>query len=186
MTEQEIMQNLKDKLEKAKEKLTGELNTIRAGAASPMLLDRVFVDYYETPTPLKALANTAATDGSTLVVTPFDPSNLKAIEKGISDADLGVTATNDGKVIRIAVPKPTEEMRKKLVKEVKSFLEDGRIHLRQARQKAISGFEGLEKAGEFTEDDVKSSKKDVQKVIDAAEKEIEEMAAKKESALLSI
>jgi len=186
MTESEITKTLEEKVTRAKEKLASELNTIRAGKANPTLLDRVYVDYYETPTPLKSLANTAAIDPVTLSVSPFDPTNLKAIEKGIVDADLGVTTVNDGKVVRITIPKPTEERRKELAKEVKKFLEEARISLRGARHKANEGFERLEKDGEFTEDDVKSSKKGVQKLIDAAEGDIEEATKKKEAELLEI
>jgi ribosome recycling factor len=186
MDEQQIKDHLTEKLGKAQEKLAANLNTVRAGKANPALLDRVFVDYYDTPTPLKALANTAAIDGNTLVVTPFDAGNLKAIEKGIVSENLGVTVTNDGKVVRIAVPQLTEERRQELVKTVKGFAEDAKIAVRNARREANEAYEKMEKADELTEDDLKHERKEVQKAVDAAVGQIEQAVSKKEQDLLII
>jgi ribosome recycling factor len=186
MNEAEIKKRLSDRLERAKERFSAELNTVRAGRANPSLLDRVFVEYYETPTPLKSLANIAAPDPASLLVSPFDPANLKAIERGIADADLGVAISNDGKVIRLSLPKLTEERRKELTKVVKKFTEDAKIAIRNERRTANEALKKLEKEGEYTEDDLHSEEKEVQKKVDDAIRKIEEAAAIKEKELVEL
>lgn len=182
----EIIKKLKEDINKTKENLNSNLNTVRAGSANPALLDKVSVIYYETPTPLKALANIAALDAKTLIVTPFDVSNVGAIEKGISDANLGVTATNDGKVVRISVPSLTEEKRKDLIKVVKDFLEEARVSIRNERRNANEHFKKMEKDGEFTEDDLRDAEKEVQKLVNDAVNEFEQTVKSKEEELLVV
>lgn len=186
MNEQEILGKLREGLEKSKTNLVSNLNSIRAGRANPALLDKVTVIYYDTPTPLKSLANISAPDGSTLIVTPFDANALKDIEKGISDANLGVSTSNDGKVIRLSVPPLTEEKRKEFAKEVKTYGEEAKIAIRSSRNDANKRFKALKEEGEFTEDDLKSSEKGVQKLVDEAAHSIDKLVSEKEQEILSL
>lgn len=182
----QIQKSLEEKLKKSIESLKSELNAVRAGRANPALLDRVEVDYYGTPTPLKQLSTIAAADPRTLVVTPFDPQAMKDIEKAILSANIGINPVNDGKVVRLSIPQLTEERRKELAKQVKAIGEEAKVAARNIRRKANDDIKKEEKAGELTEDDVKESLDDVQKATDKTIKDIENIIAEKEKEIMEV
>ena len=130
----ELLADAKERMAKSVESSRGELATVRTGRASPHLLDRITVDYYGNPTPLKQLANVAASDARLLTVTPFDKSALGAIEKSIQESDVGLTPSNDGNVIRLQIPEMTEERRREMVKVARHLAEEGRVAIRNVRR----------------------------------------------------
>ncbi|MBM6990839.1 ribosome recycling factor [Mobilibacterium timonense] len=177
---------LEEKIGATKENLKENLNTIRAGRANPSLLDRVTVDYYGSPTPLKALANVSVPDPRTLLITPFDPKSISNIEKGINEANIGINPSNDGKVIRLAMPTLTEERRKELTKSVKKYGEEAKVAIRNVRREENEALKKQQKDGELTEDDVKSAMNDIQKTVDKAIKDIDEMVAAKDKEVMAV
>ena len=177
---------LEEKIQATKDNLKENLNTIRAGRANPALLDKVLVDYYGSPTPIKALANVSVPDPRTLLVTPFDPKSLSNIEKGINEANIGINPSNDGKVIRLVVPTLTEERRKELTKSVKKYGEEAKVAIRNVRREVNESLKKQQKDGELTEDDVKAALNDTQKVIDKAIKDIDEMVAAKDKEVMAV
>lgn len=177
---------LEEKIQATKDNLKENLNTIRAGRANPALLDKVMVDYYGSPTPIKALANVSVPDPRTLMVTPFDPKSLSNIEKGINEANIGINPSNDGKVIRLVVPTLTEERRKELTKSVKKYGEEAKVAIRNVRREVNESLKKQQKDGELTEDDVKAALNDTQKVIDKAIKDIDEMVAAKDKEVMAV
>ncbi|WP_270302259.1 ribosome recycling factor [Baileyella intestinalis] len=177
---------LEEKIQATKDNLKENLNTIRAGRANPALLDKVMVDYYGSPTPIKALANVSVPDPRTLLVTPFDPKSLSNIEKGINEANIGINPSNDGKVIRLVVPTLTEERRKELTKSVKKYGEEAKVAIRNVRREVNESLKKQQKDGELTEDDVKTALNDTQKVIDKAIKDIDEMVAAKDKEVMAV
>ena len=177
---------LEERIESTKRHLKENLNTVRAGRANPALLDKIMVDYYGTPTPLKSLANISVPDPRTLMITPFDPQAVADIERGINEANIGITPANDGKVIRLAVPHLTEERRKELTKVVKGYGEDAKVAIRNMRRDINEELKKAEKAGELTEDDLKKDLEDTQKTVENAMKEIDEMIAEKEKELMEV
>jgi ribosome recycling factor len=185
MSEQ-VLTTLEEKLSKSKDNLKEELNAVRAGRANPALLDRVEVNYYGTPTPLKQLANVSAPDPRTLMVTPFDPKSVGDIEKAILAANIGINPANDGKAVRLSIPQLTEERRKELAKQAKSIGEEAKVAARNLRRKANDDIKKEEKAGELTEDDVKESLDDIQKITDKAIKEIDEIVAGKAKEIMEV
>ena len=144
------------------------------------------VDYYGSPTPIKALANVSVPDPRTLLVTPFDPKSLSNIEKGINEANIGINPSNDGKVIRLVVPTLTEERRKELTKSVKKYGEEAKVAIRNVRREVNESLKKQQKDGELTEDDVKAALNDTQKVIDKAIKDIDEMVAAKDKEVMAV
>lgn len=177
---------LEEKIEKSKAHLKEELATVRAGKANPALVDRVMVEYYGTPTPLKSLANISVPDPRTLMISPFDPKAIPEIEKGINKADIGITPANDGKVIRLTIPQVTEERRKELTKTVKKIGEESKVAIRNLRREANDELKKEQKNGELTEDDLKSEMEEVQKIIDKAVKEVDSMVADKEKEIMEV
>ena len=175
-----------DKMTKTINNLDGELATIRAGRANPHVLDKLAVDYYGTPTPLKALANISVPEPRTLLISPFDPKSIPDIEKGINAANIGINPVNDGKAIRLQIPQVTEERRKELTKIVKKMGEETKVAVRNLRREANDKVKKMEKAGDFTEDDAKSTLDDIQKDIDKAVKSIDEIVAAKEKEILEV
>ncbi len=178
--------NMQEKIEKTKSVLKEELNTVRAGRANPTLLDKVTVDYYGTPTPLKNLSNISVPDPRMLMITPFDPKSVNDIEHAINAANLGMTPTNDGKVIRIEVPQLTEERRKELTKTTKKMGEEAKVAVRNLRRDANDGLKKQQKAGKISEDELKGELEEVQKKVDKAVKEIDEMIAAKDREILEV
>jgi ribosome recycling factor len=166
--------------------LKQELNTVRAGRANAALLDQISVDYYGTQTPVKNLSNISVPDPRTLMITPFDPSSIKAIEKAIMTSNLGINPTNDGRNIRLVIPVVTEERRKELTKIIKKMGEDSKVAVRNSRRDANDTIKKLEKAGELTEDDVKDEQEEVQKMTEKCMKEIDSIVSAKEKELMEI
>ncbi|WP_312353529.1 ribosome recycling factor [Aminipila sp.] len=181
-----VQEILEQKMSKTISVLKEELNTVRAGRANPALLDKVTVDYYGSPTPLKNLANISAPEPRTLLISPFDPKSISDIEKAINAANLGMNPSNDGKIIRMGVPQLTEERRKELSKSVKKYGEDAKIAVRNERRDANDELKKQEKAGEITEDDLKKQLDQIQKKIDKAVKDIDDIIAAKEKEILEV
>ncbi|WP_239254208.1 ribosome recycling factor [Listeria ilorinensis] len=182
----EVLQKSKEKMQKAEQALSRELGTIRAGRANASLLDRVTVDYYGAPTPVNQLASITVPEARLLMITPFDKTILEDIEKAIFKADLGLSPNNDGSVIRLAIPALTEERRKELVKEVKKEAEEAKVAIRNVRRDANDELKKLEKAGDITEDDLRSYGEDVQKLTDDSIKEIDQIAKSKEAEIMEV
>lgn len=182
----QVHQILEEKMEKTLSVLKEDLGVIRAGRANPTLLDKVVVDYYGTPTPLKQMAGVSAPEPRMIVVQPWDKSALKDIEKAIQISDMGFNPTNDGTQIRIAVPQLTEERRKELTKLVAKTGENAKIALRNERREANDKLKKQEKEGEISEDDCKKMIDEVQKIIDKYSKSVDEMVAKKDKEIMEV
>ena len=177
---------LDEKIEKTISVLKEEMGTVRAGRANAALVDKVMVDYYGTPTPLKSLANISVPEPRTLLISPFDPKSIPNIEKAINVANIGINPVNDGKVVRLQIPQVTEERRKELTKIVKKLGEDAKVAVRNLRRDANDNVKKMEKAGDFTEDDAKSTLEDIQKEIDKAVKHIDEIVANKDKEIMEV
>ena len=173
-----------DKMQKTIDSLISEFGTIRAGRASASVLDKVTVDYYGTQTPLNQVGSISVPEPRMLVVQPWDPSLLKAIEKAILASDVGITPTNDGKSIRLAFPPLTEERRKELTKLVRKYAEEGKVAVRNVRREAVDAFKAMKKKSEITEDDLKICEKDMQDLTDKYVKKVDEVSATKEKELM--
>lgn len=182
----EIMKDLRERMTQAVQAFTRNLATVRAGRANPSLLDTIFVDYYGASTPLNQLANVTAPEARLLVITPYDKTAIGDIEKAIQKADLGLTPSNDGDVIRISIPPLTEERRKELVKVVGKFAEESRIQVRNIRRDANDQLRKLEKEGELTEDELRISQDEVQKETDQFIGEIDRLMKEKEEEIMEV
>lgn len=179
--------SIEDKMLKCVDSNQNQLNTLRAGGANPALLDRVFVDYFGTMTPLNQVARVAASSSQQLIVEPFDKSLCKEIEKAISDANLNLTPTNDGSgVVRINIPPLTEERRKDLAKQAKTVSEDGKVAIRNVRRDAVDKIKKEEKDKIISKDDSKGFQDDLQKITDDYVKKLEAILKKKEQDLMKI
>jgi ribosome recycling factor len=163
-----------------------EFNTVRTGRASTALLDRITVDYYGTPTPLANMASISAPEPRLISVQPYDPSQIKAIEKVIMESDLGLTPSNDGKVVRLPIPSLTEERRKELVKVVRRLGEDGKVAIRNVRRDVMKHLEELVKNGEVGDDEERRAEGAVQKLTDDHVKKIDEMLKNKEAEIMEV
>ena len=175
-----------EKMTKTVSALEGELATIRAGRANPAVLDKILVDYYGTPTPIQQMAAVSVSEARILVIQPWDRSTISAIERAIQKSDLGINPNDDGTVIRIAFPQPTEERRRELCKEVHKYAEEAKVAIRAIRRDANETFKAQRKKSELTEDDVKDLEKDIQTLTDNFIKEIDKIAAAKEKEILEI
>jgi ribosome recycling factor len=180
----DLLQDARDRMGKSIEATRHELATVRTGRASPHLLDRVQVDYYGASTPLKQLANVAATEARLLTITPYDKSAIKQIEKAILESDLGLTPSNDGNLIRLTIPELTEERRKELVKVVHGLAEEGRVAIRNIRRDCMHDLRELRKEGEVGEDEERRAEAELQKLTDGRVAEIEELLKGKEEEIL--
>ena len=176
----------KEKMNKSINALSNEFASIRAGRANPAVLDKVLVDYYGSPTPVNQMAAVSVSEARILVIQPWDKTTLKLIEKAILASDIGITPTNDGKVLRLAFPQPTEERRKELVKKVKADGEEAKVTVRNARRDALDKLKAMKKNSEITEDDMKSIEKDLQKVTDKAVDDIDAVVADKEKEIMTV
>lgn len=185
MTKQVIDQT-KDKMEKSVQAFSREIATIRAGRASASLLDKITVDYYGAPTPINQLAGVSTPEARLLVIQPYDKTALGDIEKAIMKSDLGISPTNDGSVIRLAIPALTEERRRDLAKLVKKEAEDAKVHIRNVRRDGNEDLKKLEKNGEITEDDLRSFQEDVQKLTDQFIAKIDDLAKDKENEIMEV
>lgn len=181
-----IIETAKERFTQSHHSLAREYASIRAGRANASLLDRIQVDYYGAPTPLNQLASITVSEARVLLISPFDKSSIKDIERALNASDLGITPANDGSVIRLVIPALTEETRKELAKEVKKVGETAKVSIRNIRRDAMDEAKKQEKAKEITEDELKALEKDIQKATDEAVKEIDRMTADKEKELLSV
>src|SRR5829696_6941799 len=182
----EFLADARDRMQKSVESTRNELGTIRTGRASPHLLDRLVIDYYGAQTPLKQLAQVAATDARMLTVTPYDKSSIGTIEKAVMESDLGLTPSNDGNVIRLSIPELTEERRKELVKIVHQVAEDGRVAVRNIRRDVMHDLRELKKEGEAGSDEEHHGETELQKATDAAIGEIDSLLKGKEEEILEV
>jgi ribosome recycling factor len=182
----ELLADARDRMTKSVEACRHELATVRTGRASPHLLDRVVVDYYGAETPLRQLAQVAATDARLLTLTPYDKSSIKAIEKAILESDLGLTPSNDGNVIRLQIPELNEERRRDLVKVVHNVAEEGRIAVRNIRRDVMHDLRELKKEGDVGEDDERRAEAELQKRTDGAVAEIDGLLKGKEEEILEV
>ena len=163
-----------------------EFNSVRTGRASAALLDRIQIDYYGTPTPLRNLATINVPEPRLLTVQPFDPTSIKAIEKAIQESDLGLTPSNDGKLIRLAIPQLTEERRKELVKIVHRLAEDGKVAVRNVRRDAITHLKQMVDNGEVGADEEHRGEDRVQKLTDDHVHRIDDLLKKKEAEIMEV
>lgn len=182
----QVKKNTEEKMIKTLNALENEFAAIRAGRANPAVLNKINADYYGSPTPVNQMAAVSVAEARVLVIQPYDPSGLKAIEKAILASDIGITPANDGKVIRLTFPQLTEERRKDLVKQIKKLGEDSKVSIRNIRRDAIDKFKTMKKNSEITEDDMKSCEEDVQKLTDKYCAEIDKAVSVKEKEIMSI
>src|SRR5213079_2401454 len=169
------------RMDKSVEAIVHEFNSVRTGRASAALLDRIHVDYYGQRTPLKQLATINVPEPRMLTIQPFDPTSLKTIEKSIQESDLGLTPSNDGKMIRLPIPQLTEERRKELVKVVRNMAEDHRVAVREIRRDAMRHLKELVDKGEVGADDEHRAEGRVQELTDEHTKQIDELLKHKET-----
>ena len=175
-----------EKMGKTVANLDGELKTIRAGRANPHVLDRITAECYGTEMPINQLGNIATPEARVIVISPYDATTLKAIEKAINASDLGIHPTNDGKVIRLIFPELTEERRKSLTKDIKKKGEESKVAVRNIRRDAIDAVKKLEKGGEITEDELKKLEDEVQKLTDKHIADIDKLVELKNKDIMSI
>lgn len=183
---EEIMLVLDDKLSKTVSVLKEDFTVIRAGRANPHILDRVNVDYYGAPTPINQTANISVQEGRCLVISPWDVSILKNIEKAILVSDIGLTPTNDGKVIRLVFPELTEERRKELVKKIRKMGEDAKVAERNVRREAMEALKKLKGDKSISEDEFSAYEKDVEKQVADAVAKIDAAVSEKEKEIMTV
>jgi ribosome recycling factor len=174
------------RMDKSVEATHEHFNSVRTGRASSALLDRIQIDYYGTPTPLKNLATISTPEPRMLTIQPFDPSAVKQIEKAVLESDLGLTPSSDGKLVRLPIPQLTEERRKELVKLVRQMAEEGRVAVRNVRRDAIKHLEELVKKGEVGDDDERAAETRVQKLTDEHVGKIDDLLKRKESEIMEV
>ncbi len=183
---EDFLSDCERRMDKSIEATRHEFNSVRTGRASTALLDRITIDYYGTPTPLANMASINAPEARLLSVQPFDPTQIKAVEKAIMESDLGLTPSNDGKLIRLPIPALTEERRKELVKLVRRFAEDGKVAIRNVRRDVMKHLEELVKNGEVGDDEERRGEDKVQKLTDEHVKRIDELLKHKEAEILEV
>jgi ribosome recycling factor len=182
----DLIQDATRRMDKSVEAAQTEFATLRTGRASPALLDRVQIDYYGQQTPLKQLATINAPEPRMITVQPFDPSSLSAIERAIQESDLGLTPSNDGKLIRLPIPQLTEERRKELVKIVRGMAEEGRVAVRNVRRDVIHHLKELIDKGEVGKDEEHRAEERVQKLTDEHTRKIDDLLQRKEAEILEV
>jgi ribosome recycling factor len=182
---QSVMKEVETKMTGALEALGRELATVRTGRASAGLLDGIRVDYYGTPTPVNQMASISVPDARTIVIQPWEAGQLKAIEKAIITSDLGLTPVNDGKIVRLAMPSPTEERRKQLAKTVHKIAEESRVAVRNLRREANDRLKALAKDKKVSEDEERRSHDQIQKTTDRFIAKVDELLKKKEQEILT-
>jgi ribosome recycling factor len=181
---QELLRDTEIRMQKALEVLKGDLRTIRTGRASPALLERVMVDYYGQPTPLNQLAVISAPEPTLLVVRPYDPGSLEDIERGILRSDVGLTPSNDGRIIRLPIPRLTEQRRQELAKVVRQRVEEGQVALRNIRRDTLADLREFEKEKLISEDEFYRGKEKLQDLIDHYTEQMEETSARKQREII--
>jgi ribosome recycling factor len=185
-TQAEVLKELETRMQAATDALTREFASVRTGRANASLLDGVRVEAYGNLTPINQLATVSVPDPRTIVIQPWDASQMKEIEKGIAKADLGLSPSNDGKVIRLTVPSLTEERRKQLAKTVGKFAEDARVAIRNARREANDRLKALARDKKVPEDEERRGHDQIQKTTDRFTSRIDELAKKKEQEVMTV
>jgi ribosome recycling factor len=186
MTTKDSIAAAKTRMEKAVDDFRKELASVRTGRANSAILDQVRVDYHGTPMPVNQLGNVTIPDASMLVITPWDPSAVALIDKAIRSSDLGLNPTNDGKVVRIPIPSPTEERRRELVKHIHKVLENHRTAVRNIRRDIKEAIDKLEKDKKISQDEQKRALDELEKLSHAETKKIEDLSATKEKEVMEI
>ena len=182
----ELLQDAREHMDKSVDATRQKFQSVRAGRATPSLLDRINVEYYGTMTPLNQMATVNAPEARLLTVQPYDKSSLKAIERAIQESDLGLTPNNDGQIIRLQLPELTEERRRQLVKVVKGLTEDGKVALRNIRRDVMHDLKELKDAGEAGADDEHRAEEALQKLTDEKVKELDALLKGKEAEILEV
>jgi len=185
-TPEDVHNQTEEKMKKAIAATQKEMGAIRTGRANPLMLERVMVDYYGTPTPINQMANVSVQGGQTLIIQPYDKSALSEIEKAISKSDLNLPPNNDGTAIRLNVPPLTEERRKEMVKQVKKIGEDGKVFIRNIRRDGGSDLDKVKKEANLSEDQFHDHQDKLQKLTDLYNKQMELLVSEKEKELMSI
>lgn len=184
---------MKEQLNKASQRmqrridhLTEEYAAIRAGRANPAVLDKIFVDYYGSATPINQLAAVSVAEARILTIQPWDASVLRPIEKAIQTSDLGINPQNDGRIIRITFPPLTEDRRKEIVKDISKLAEDCKVQIRNVRRESIDKLKEMKKSGDLTEDDLKQGEKKMQDLTDKFVKDVDAISADKQKEIMEI
>lgn len=175
-----------EKMRKSIDSVAADFAAVRAGRANAAVLDRISVDYYGTPTPIQQIASIGSPDPRQLLIQPWDASAVKLIEKAILNSDLGINPQNDGKVIRLAFPQPTEERRKELAKKAEKFAEECKVAVRNVRRDANEKAKEMKKNGDMTEDEQKASEKQVQDLTDKYVANIDKVAEAKKKEIMTV
>jgi ribosome recycling factor len=183
---EELLQDARERMTKSVESTRHEFGSVRTGRATPALLDRITVDYYGTATPLRQLATISAPEARLLSIQPYDKSSIKAIEKSILESDVGLTPSNDGNLVRLAIPELTEERRKQLVKVVRGIAEEGRVAIRNIRRDVMHDLRELRDAGEAGADDEHRAEGELQKLTDEKVSELDGLLKHKEEEILEV
>jgi ribosome recycling factor len=183
---EEFLTDAERRMDASIEHTRQEFNSVRTGRASPALLDRITIDYYGTPTPLKNMATISAPEPRLLSVQPYDPTQVRAVEKAIQESDLGLTPSNDGKVIRLPIPQLTEERRKELAKVVRRYAEDGKVAVRNVRRDVMRHLEELVRNGDVGDDEERRAETQVQKLTDDHVQRIDELLKHKEAEIMEV
>ncbi len=182
----ELLSDAGERMTKSVHATNSEFASVRTGRASPALLDRIVVDYYGAQTPLKQMATISAPEARLLSVQPYDVSSIKTIEKAIMESDVGLTPSNDGKMIRLSVPELNEERRRELVKVVRHIAEDGRVAIRNVRREVMHDLRELRSGGEAGEDEERRAEAELQKLTDARTAELDALLRGKEAEILEV
>jgi ribosome recycling factor len=182
----ELLQDARERMDKSVASIRHEFGSVRTGRASPVLLDRITVDYYGAQTPLKQLATISAPESRLLTVAPYDKSSIKAIEKAILESDLGLTPNSDGTLIRLSIPELTEERRKQLVKVVHGIAEEGRVAIRNIRRDVMHDLRELKTEGEVGSDDEHRAEGELQRLTDGKVGELDALMRNKEAEILEV
>lgn len=183
---EDLLVDASRRMDKSVEAAAHEFATVRTGRASAAMLDRIEIDYYGQPTPLKQLATINVPEPRLLTIQPFDPGSLKQIERAIQESDLGLTPSNDGKIIRLPVPQLTEERRKELVRVVRQLAEDGRVAVRNIRRDVMHDLKELVREGEVGDDEERRAEERAQKVTDEHVGRIDELLKRKEAEIMEV
>ncbi len=183
---EQLFEKTKQRMEKCITSLNNDYATIRAGRANPAVLNKVNVDYYGVPTQINQMAQVSVSEATNLVITPWDVTTLKAIEKAINESDIGINPQNDGKCIRLIFPKLTEERRKEISKDISKRGEEAKIAVRSVRHDSMDELKKMKKNGDITEDDLDDGEDEIQKITDKYIKECDEAAKAKKEEIMSV
>jgi ribosome recycling factor len=182
----DLLDDAREHMARSVEATRGKFGSVRTGRASPALLDRIVVDYYGAPTPLKQLATIHAPEARLLTVQPYDKNSIKAIERAIQESDIGLTPNNDGQIVRLQVPELTEERRRQLVKVVRGLAEEGKVGIRNIRRDVMHDLRELRDAGEAGSDDEHRAEEALQKLTDEKVHELDALVKGKEEEILEV